>query len=285
MEASASARPPALEFRHVTLELHGKTVLSDVSFQLERGQMIILTGRSSSGKSVLVHTAVGFFRPDEGEVLVDGRHIEKLGEEELLDLRSSSIGLVFQEDALFSSLTVYENAAYRLVEHDRPPDETDRVVHEILTFVGLDADAAKLPEELSIGMRRRLEIARALAGWPPLMLFDEATTGLDPLTARKILDLAIRARDVQRISSLYVTKELREIPYLAGHLAVEHDGTVEIREGARHDIPPTKVIVIRSGEIAFFGTVPEFETSTLEAVVELTGAPTTTSGRRPAFQY
>jgi phospholipid/cholesterol/gamma-HCH transport system ATP-binding protein len=267
----AAARPPALEFRNVTLELDGKFVLSDISFELERGQMIIVTGRSGSGKSVLVHAAMGFLRPDDGEILVDGKHIESLGEEELLALRSASMGLVFQEIALFSGLSVYDNAAYRLVEHNCPDDEIDRAVGEILRFVGLENDAEKLPEELSIGMQRRLEIARALIGWPPLMLFDEPTTGLDPLTARRILDLAIRARDVHKISSIYVTKEMYEIPYLAGHSAREdEDGTVEVHGGAIEGVPPTMVLVLDRGEIGFFGTAAEFLASDDPVVVDMT---------------
>ena len=282
MNANDNARPPALEFRHVTLELRGKRVLSDVTFALERGQMIAVTGRSGSGKSVLVHSAAGFLPPDEGEILVDGRHIERLGEEELLALRSFTIGLVFQEDALFSGISVHDNAAYRLVEHDWPEEAIERSVHEILQFVGLENDADKLPEELSIGMRRRLEIARALAGWPPWMLFDEATTGLDPLTARRILDLAIRARDLNGISSLYVTKETREIPYLASHYARQvPNGDVEVCEGSAAGVPETRVLVLHEGAVAFLGTVAEFRSSDMPVVAEM-AQPVAPRGRRAA---
>lgn len=191
--------------------------------------MVVVTGTSGSGKTVLVHVIVGFIKPTTGEVLVGGNHVESLTERQLLSLLSSTVGLVFQEDALFSGLSTYDNAAFRLVEHARPPDRVEEAVQEILTFVGLEDDADKLPEELSIGMRRRLEIARALIGWPKLMLFDEPTSGLDPLNARRILDLLIRARDVHGITSVVVTKEMYEIPYLANHVADERGGRRDSR--------------------------------------------------------
>jgi ABC-type transporter Mla maintaining outer membrane lipid asymmetry ATPase subunit MlaF/menaquinone-dependent protoporphyrinogen IX oxidase len=268
---STSAAPPAIEFRHVTVVLDEKPVLRDVSFALERGQMIVITGRSASGKSVLLHSAIGFFQPTEGEILVDGAHIERLDETALLPIRSASMGLVFQEDALFSGLSVYDNAAFRLVEHGWSEEATETAVGEILRFVELETDMRKLPEELSIGMRRRLEIARALVGWPPIMLFDEPTSGLDPLTAKRIVDLTIRARDIHGISSLYVTKELHEIPYLASHAAeAMADGTVEIRRGEPPHAPPLKVLLLDRGAVALFGSAREFEASTLPAALEMT---------------
>ncbi|HSE99126.1 MAG TPA: ATP-binding cassette domain-containing protein, partial [Blastocatellia bacterium] len=199
---------PAIEFRNVSLSFDQTRALDDVSFELSHGQMIVITGLSLSGKSVLLHLAIGLLEPDEGEILIEGRAIRDLDERELLVLRSSRMGLVFQEDTLFTSMTVYENTAYRLMEHNWSEEDTDRAVEEILRFVGLEKDIEKLPEELSIGMRRRLEIARGLAGWPPIMLFDEPTSGLDPITARQVLDLVIRARDIHNIASLNVTKEL-----------------------------------------------------------------------------
>jgi phospholipid/cholesterol/gamma-HCH transport system ATP-binding protein len=277
----AAPEHPALEFRHVTLELGEKTVLSDISFTLDRGQMIVVTGCSASGKSVLLHSAIGFFQPDEGEILVEGKQIERLGEPELLEIRSQRMGLVFQEDALFSGLTVYDNAAFRLAEHEWSEEAIDAAVGEILRFVGLEKDMAKLPEELSIGMRRRLEIARSLVGWPPIMLFDEPTAGLDPLTAKRIMDLTIRARDVHAIACLYVTKELREVAYLASHVAqTSADGSVEVREGALPGAPPLMVMVLDRGAIAFFGTASELEASTLPAVLELTHPEVMAEARR-----
>lgn len=244
--------PPVLEFRDLSLSFDGTPALCNVSFQLNRGQMIVITGVSGSGKSVLLHVAIGLLEPDEGMVLIEGRDVERLSETELLALRSASMGLAFQTDTLFTGMTVYDNAAYRLVEHGWSDEDTDGAVREILSFVGLGDDAEKLPEELSIGMRRRLEIARALAGWPPIMLFDEPTSGLDPINSRLILDLLIRARDVHRISSLCATKEVEEIEYLAKHRS----------PGAAHQ-SEVSVMLLDKGKIAFFGGLEGFHEDAL----------------------
>lgn len=274
-----SDQSPAIEFRHVSIRFDDKPALDDVSFRLERGRMICVTGVSGSGMSVLLQLAAGLLRPDDGQIFVEGREIEALDEQELLALRSASLGMVFQEQALFTGMSVYDNAAYRLDEHNWPEDDIVRAVSEILTFVGLEEDIDKLPEELSIGMRRRLEFARAMVGWPEIMLFDEATSGLDPLNARAILDLVIRARDIHKISSLYVTKELHEIPYLAHQCAVEEpSGGVSIRsindapdERSRLEIvEKVSVMVLEAGRVAFSGKPSEFEASDLPAVIRLT---------------
>lgn len=243
-------QPPVLEFRRMSLTFDGTPALCDVSFQLNRGQMIVITGVSGSGKSVLLHLAIGLLEPDGGMVLIEGHEVERLSETELLALRSASMGLAFQKDTLFTGMTVYDNAAYRLVEHGWSDEETERAVCEILSFVGLADDADKLPEELSIGMRRRLEIARALAGWPPIMLFDEPTSGLDPINSRLILDLLIRARDVHGISSLCATKEVKEIEYLARH-----------RSSAAGQEPDVKIVVLDKGRLVFLGRLEDFHAS------------------------
>ena len=262
---------PAVEFRGVSFSFDDAPVLDQVSFELGRGQMIVITGASGSGKSVLLRLAVGLMHPDSGQILVDGTEISGLPEDELLEIRSRSLGLVFQEDTLFTGMSVYENTAYRLTEHGWSEADTDRAVKEILTFVGLAKDVDKLPEELSIGMGRRLELARALVGWPSIMFFDEPTSGLDPINARQVLDLIILARDAHEISSLVVTKELHQIPHLVHHQAIEDEtGEVTIqRIDGTHD-PNVKVMVLEKGEIAFFGSPEEFQNSTLPAVVYLT---------------
>ena len=231
----------AIEFRHVSISFEDKLALDDLSIRLERGQMICITGISGSGKSVLLRVASGLIKPDAGEVLVEGRSITALDEQELLALRSSSMGIMFQEQSLFTGMSVYDNTAYRLDEHEWPEEETERAVREILTFVGLEEEMDKLPEELSIGMGRRLEFARALVGWPKIMLFDEATASLDPINARAMLDLVIRARDIHQISSLFVTKELHEIPYLESHSAVKHEsGEIRIERKTISDELPER---------------------------------------------
>ena len=261
----------AIEFRNVSVSFDNKRALSEVSFQLHHGEMIAITGVASSGKSVLLRVAIGLIKPDEGQVFVEGREIEGLEEAELLAMRSRLMGMVFQEQALFSSMTVYENAAYRLVEHNWPEEEIDKAVREILRFVGLEQDMDKLPEELSGGMRRRLEFARTVVGWPGIMLFDEPTAGLDPINERNMLDLIIRARDVQNIAALYVTKELREITYIDSHVAVEDEsGSVVITEAGQGTRKPMRVMVLDKGQVAFMGSSEEFQTSTSPAVLRLT---------------
>jgi len=263
---------PAIEFRNVSLSFDEKRVLNDISFQLERGEMIFITGVSGSGKSVLMRLAIALDQPDSGQVLIEGQDVGLLDEVELLKLRGGRMGIVFQEDSLFTGLSVYENVAYRLEEHGLDETEIEKTVMEVLQFVGLDQAVEKLPAELSGGMRRRLEIARALIGWPSIMLFDEPASGLDPLTAIQVLDLIIRARDLYGISSLYVTKKLDEIPYLATHHAVKTDKGVSIEETDNKSVPRTRVMVLDGGHIIFTGSVREFEHSSLPAVVRLTHA-------------
>jgi len=238
--------PAAIEFRNVFLSFDDNVVLNDINFTLNPGEMIVLTGASGSGKSVLLRLAMGLLKPDSGQIFIDGNEIQNLEEPELVALRGALMGMVFQEDSLFTGLRVYENAAYRLQEHGWPENEIERAVAEVLKFVGLEGEEKKFPEELSGGMKRRLEIARALIGWPRIMLFDEPTMSLDPMAALKVLDLVIRARDVHRISSLYVTKKVHEIEYLQ-----------------------SRVIVLEQGKIVFDGSSTEFAESELPAIHEL----------------
>ncbi|HKF56507.1 MAG TPA: ATP-binding cassette domain-containing protein [Blastocatellia bacterium] len=270
-EPDGPGATPVIEFKDVSMGFDEKRALDDVSFRLDSNQMIIITGRSNSGKSVLLHLAIGLLRPTEGQILVEGCPVHTMSESELLQLRSADMGIAFQEDTLFTGLSVFENTAYRLYEHDWPEPEVQSAVHEILRFVGLEADIEKLPEELSIGMRRRLEIARALVGWPKIMLFDEPATGLDPINNKMIMDLVIRARDLHSISILMVTKELHEIRYLSTHHAVEDEpGAVRIVEGVPTTGPRAKVMVLEEGKIVFAGALAEFESSDLPAVRVIT---------------
>jgi len=263
---------PAIEFRNVSLSFDEKRVLSDVTFQLNPGEMIFMTGESGSGKSVLLRLAMALDHPDSGQVRIEGQDVGALTESELLTLRGNRMGMVFQEDSLFTGMSVYENVAFRLVEHDVPEAEVAKQVSEVLKFVGLYRDAQKLPHELSGGMRRRLEIARALVGWPAIMLFDEPASGLDPLTATQVLDLIIRARDVYGISSIYVTKKLDEIPYLANHRAMKTVDQIVIKETTGESCPRTRVMVLARGQIIFTGSIAEFQASTLAEVTRLTEA-------------
>lgn len=262
--------PPAIEFRNVSLSFENQLVLNDISFKLTQGEMIVLTGISGSGKSVLLRLAMGLLKPDSGQIFIEGREIENLDESDLIDIRGGLMGIVFQEDSLFTGLPVYENTAYRLEEHGWSEEEIDRSVREVLQFVGLEGEEEKFPEELSGGMKRRLEIARALIGWPRIMLFDEPTMSLDPLAALKVLDLVIRARDINHISSLYVTKKIHEIDYLAHYCAESTgEGAVNTIEAPSTRLPRTRVIVLEAGTIVFEGSVEGFSESALPSIKEM----------------
>ena len=254
---------PAIEFRNVFLSFDDHLVLNNISFTLEHGAMIVFTGVSGSGKSVILRLAMGLLKPDSGQIFIEGKEIQKLDESELINLRGGLMGMVFQEDSLFTGLPVYENAAYRLEEHGWSEDEIERAVAEVLRFVGLSGEEEKFPEELSGGMKRRLEIARALIGWPRIMLFDEPTMSLDPLAALKVLDLVVHARDIKKISSLYVTKKIYEIDYLAN--------------------AQTKIIVLENGRILFEGSAQEFKESELPTIKELAALDHHDHSRDPYF--
>ena len=279
-----NAQVPAIEFRNVVLSFGDIVALNDVSFTLSQGEMILITGVSGSGKSVLLRLAMGLLKPDSGQILIEGKEIQELEESELIALRGGLMGMVFQEDSLFTGLPVYENAAYRLEEHGWSEDEIEKAVAEVLRFVGLDGEESKFPEELSGGMKRRLEMARALIGWPRIMLFDEPTMSLDPLAALKVLDLVIRARDINQISSLYVTKKIRELDYLANYRAEAlPKGEIRISEAGPTNLPKTRVMVLNDGKIVFAGTAAEFATSKLDVIQELSTLDRHDHEHEPSF--
>ena len=282
MRSESILKAPVIEFRNVSLSFDQKPALDNVSFELRHGQMILVTGASQSGKSVLLRLAAGLLRPDDGQILIEGREIQNTDEEALLQIRARSMGIVFQDQSLFTALSVFDNAAYRLDERGWSKELIEPAVLETLHFVGLQNDREKLPEELSVGMRRRLEFARAVIGWPPIMLFDEPTAGLDPINARMILDLIVRARNEHGISAVYVTKEMHEIPYLdARWAAIRGTGTPVTRRTAAKAGDETRVLLLDHGKIAFLGSATEFQSSDLPAVMLMTrpepGAPFTTS--------
>ena len=283
MTRDVSKPAPAIEFRNVYLSFDENPALADVSFQLECGEMAFLTGVSGSGKSVLLRLAIGLLRPDAGHVLINGREIDTLDESELLAIRGGLMGIVFQEDSLFTGLTVYDNVAYRPHEHGWDEEKIEKAVSEVLQFVGLQGEENKFPEELSGGMKRRLEIARALIGWPRIMLYDEPTMSLDPIVAIQVLDLVVRARDINNISSLYVTKKVHEIRHLANLIARIENGEINITEAPPDKLPRTKVIVLEQGRIAFNGTVEEFHKSDLPAIKELVALDDHDHSKDPYF--
>jgi len=245
---------PAVEFRNVDLAFDDSVILDTVSFHLRRGETKIVLGGSGTGKSTIINLILGLLKPDAGEILIDGEEITELDDQELMRVRKK-IGMIFQEGALFDSLSVFDNVAYRLAEAKVDADEIEHEVLRMLRFVDLEDAIEKMPAELSGGMRRRVGIARALVGNPTLVLFDEPTAGLDPPTARTICELAIKLRDLEDVSSIFVTHEMNNLEYLCSEYAiVDEKGAVQfVEEGQSLCLINTEVMMLRDGEIIFSG--------------------------------
>jgi phospholipid/cholesterol/gamma-HCH transport system ATP-binding protein len=246
---------PAIEFRDVVLSFDDRVILDGLSLVVNRGETKIILGGSGGGKSTIINLILGLLKPDSGRILVDGEDITDYTEAEMMGVRKK-IGMVFQEGALFDSLSVYDNVAYRLHEQGVPEEEVEQEVRRMLRFVNLEDAIDKMPSELSGGMRRRVGIARALVGGPNIVLFDEPTAGLDPPTARTICELAIKLRDLEDVSSIFVTHEMNNVEYLTSEYAVVgEDGEVTFeREGEKLCLVNTKIIMLRHGNINFSGT-------------------------------
>ena len=245
---------PAIEFIDVELAFDDMVVLDKVSFTVRRGETKIVLGGSGTGKSTIINLVLGLLKPDAGRVFIDGEDVTEFDEPEMMRIRKK-IGMVFQEGALFDSLSVYENVAYRLHEEGVEEDEVEHEVRRMLKFVNLEDAIDKMPVELSGGMRRRVGIARALVGNPSIVLFDEPTAGLDPPTARTMCELAIKLRDLEDVSSIFVTHEMNNLDYLSSEYAVvDEQGNVEFElEGQRLCLINTEVIMLRDGKIVFSG--------------------------------
>lgn len=246
---------PAIEFRDVVLAFDERVILDHLSFKVMKGETKLVLGGSGGGKSTIIKLVLGLLKPDAGQVLVDGEDITEYSEDQMMRIRKK-IGMVFQEGALFDSLSVYDNVAYRLHEQGVPEDEVEPEVRRMLRFVNLEDAIDKMPIELSGGMRRRVGIARALIGDPKIVLFDEPTAGLDPPTARTICELAMKLRDLEDVSSIFVTHEMNNLHYICSEYAVvDEDGKVVFeREGERLCLINSKVMMMRSGKVIFSGT-------------------------------
>ncbi|HEV7682674.1 MAG TPA: ATP-binding cassette domain-containing protein [Pyrinomonadaceae bacterium] len=246
---------PAIEFRDVLLAFDDRVILNKLSFKVLKGETKIILGGSGGGKSTIIKLVLGLLKPDEGRILVDGEDITDYNEVQMMSVRKK-MGMVFQEGALFDSLSVYDNVAYRLHEQGRREDEVEPEVRRMLRFVNLEDAIDKMPAELSGGMRRRVGIARALIGDPKIVLFDEPTAGLDPPTARTICELAMKLRDLEDVSSIFVTHEMNNLQYLCSEYAVvnEEGQVVFEREGERLCLINSKVMMMKDGKIIFSGT-------------------------------
>lgn len=244
-----------LQLHEVSKYFDETAVLRDVSFRLSPGESLVIFGGTGSGKSTLLRLIIGLDKPDRGQIIINGQDITSLRERQLVPLRRKA-GIVFQEGALFDSLTVGQNVGYRLYDEGGWDDEEIReIVLKNLGFVELEHTIDLRPSELSGGMRRRVAIARALIGDPKIMLYDEPTAGLDPVTARTICDLMVKLRDLEGVASVVVTHDLAAAFFLSGYqAAVSPDGRVDfIGEGDRVCYIHTRFSMLRDGILVFNG--------------------------------
>jgi len=257
------ARQPVLRFEHVTVSFDDVTALSDVSFEAFEGESRVILGAMGSGKTVLLKTALGLVKPDSGKVYAFGRDLTVLSERALFEVRSK-IGMLFQESALFDSLTIEENVAYPLVNEKAihcPKEDIHPRVVEALEFVELEGTLDKFPSELSGGMRRRAAIARAVVTNPPLTLYDSPTAGLDPITSHTIMALLIKARDVAHTTTLVVTHRYQDGNLIANFRYNSEKGELEAaRNGTRRDMLTT-FMVMQEGRLVFEGDQNRLEAS------------------------
>jgi phospholipid/cholesterol/gamma-HCH transport system ATP-binding protein len=243
---------PAVRFENVSIGFEGKDVLENISFEVKRGDTRILLGPAGVGKSVVLKLANGLVKPDSGRIFVFGLEVSAMREQDLFRLRES-IGTVFQEGALFDSLTVRDNVGFRLEEDHVPEAEIDRRVTEALCFVELQHTLDKFPSELSGGMRRRVAIARAMVTRPDLLLYDSPTGGLDPITSTTIIELIIKQRDVYKTSSLLVTHRMQDAFMLASHRFNCETNQMAPLPRNQSD-PQTSFLVLHLGKLVFDGS-------------------------------
>jgi phospholipid/cholesterol/gamma-HCH transport system ATP-binding protein len=246
---------PVLAFHNASIALGGNQVLREISFSVAPGETRILLGPAGVGKSVLLKLANGLMRPDEGSIQLFGKEISRMPEEWLFALRTR-VGMVFQEGALFDSLSVRDNVAYQLIQENVPDETIDRRVHKALRFVELEETFSLFPSSLSGGMRRRVAIARALIRQPELLLYDSPTGGLDPVTSTTIIELIIKERDVYKTPSILVTHRLQDAFALCTHRFDEALGRMVPLPKGETDTSTT-FLMLEEGKIIFDGSLEE----------------------------
>jgi phospholipid/cholesterol/gamma-HCH transport system ATP-binding protein len=266
--APTSSAAPVVRFEKVSMGFEDKTVLDEISFHLPHGETKAVFGVAGSGKSTMLKLALGLLKPDAGSIYVLGDDITQMREEELFELRRK-VGIVFQESALFDSLSVRENVAFRLMEEGNiGEDEIERRVREVLSFVELEHTLDKFPAELSGGMRRRVAIARAIITEPEILLYDSPTAGLDPVTSTTIVELIVKQRDVYKTSSLMVTHRLQDAFVMASHYFDRQANQMRrLPPGARGEVPMS-FLILRDGKVIFDGDAQELAHSKDEYIRE-----------------
>ena len=247
----------AVAFEDVSFAFDDQVILDHLSFSIPVGSMRVLLGPSGTGKSTLLKLMLGLFRPDSGRIFLNGRRIDDMPERELLQARAD-VGMLFQETALFDSLTVFENVGYRLYEEtEMPPADAEARVAEVLGFVGLAEYGDRMPSELSGGQRRRVAIARAMAAKPKLLLFDDPTVGLDPVIATTVDDEIVKLRDLEQVTAIVVTHQIRDAHYIATHTAQRTATGVEIVDADDTKSAHAVFMVLHEGRIQFEGSAKE----------------------------
>lgn len=257
MPSAAEPASPIIVFDRVSISFEDKPVLEEISFRLEKGETKAIFGVAGAGKSTILKLALGLIKPDAGDIYVMGQEVARMQEEDLFELRRS-VGMVFQESALFDSLTVRENVAFRLMEEGKvPAAEIEKRVREALSFVELERTVDLFPSELSGGMRRRVAIARAIITHPEVILYDSPTGGLDPVTSTTIIQLIVKQRDVYHTSALLVTHRLQDAFIMASHFFDLKSGQMwPLRDDPGRTVPMA-FLILRDGKIIFDGDVQE----------------------------
>jgi phospholipid/cholesterol/gamma-HCH transport system ATP-binding protein len=243
-----------MSFEDVHLGFAEGEVLRGLSFQVAQHETKVLIGESGTGKTLALKLAAGLLQPDSGRVLFSGRDLHQLTEDELFDLRRR-IGFVFQEGALFDSLSVFENVAYRLYEEGQDEDKIEARVNEVLTFVEMGDAIDRMPSDLSGGMRRRVSIARALASSPDVVFYDSPTAGLDPVTSQTIITLLLRLRDTQGVTALLATHRLQDAFAMANYRFDPKSSLIVpfTKDEAARDVGEIKFLFLREGRVYFEG--------------------------------
>jgi phospholipid/cholesterol/gamma-HCH transport system ATP-binding protein len=254
--SSLTDSEPVIEFSDVHIGFTDGDILRGVSFSAQSRETLVLLGETGTGKTLALKMAAGLLCPDRGQIDVLGNRVSSMREHDLLAFRRK-VGFVFQEGALFDSLTVGDNVAYRLTEDGLSQDEIVPRVEEVLRFVELEHTMDLLPSELSGGMRRRVSIARALVNHPPIVLYDSPTAGLDPITSQTIITLILRLRDVYGVTSLLATHRLQDGFALANFRFDPKSRRVSRESPSGTNLAPTRFLVLRDGRVYFEGSPDE----------------------------